>query len=954
MVFRYMLKKFKAFFFSLLAIFPQLALAANDSAALLSGGGLNWSQLRDVTYQIFVTRFGDLSTNVLSSIFGSMGGVLPAVGPDPVTARLFAVLNLGIWALAGGVVTYVTIRGIVDTSREGSILGQQTQGTLAFRVVTGLALLTPKVSGYSIIQVLAMWVILQGVNLANATWDSFVNYFAGGGDTQIQIENPTPAEMTALINGGVADMLRSATCMYALQKSEQALAATARASLGSCRGLSCPLANRMAGISSNYSPREVNDKLIFGGNRGASLGDTTTMCGTYNWEVQGARGNQVDPTMTSYQNHKREAMLILAGSLSRVAKRIFQWTQGEGHVSSDSGDHSTSVDRAISDKALPGCLNISDQQLESGDYCSETDAIYIAALTYMDNMKAVRLKRLRELAGTLGGDVFTEAKKQGWMSAGVFHRRLLTQDATLSSEVDTDYLFAAEPRAGPAFLKKRGGGSVALDMSDKATLVALKVALSQQATVDLMVALRTLGDPYMEGSTVARDYVRQADDLYRYNYSLTQFSGQDFDWKEPPKKRRASSVGFVKMMTFHQVDLGKDRDAWMRRNNTIFDRIVKSRESALSDIVPGGDSTTHKVGQDVVNLWVDSWKAWKGFSNPQERTGDPIEDLRVFGEGLMRASMHFWRVVARHVFEAVTILATTFTVAGVVTAAIGGAIHTIGEVIYQVGVMTIILAPILVPIGLALKGVGLPIMTAHSLFNLFFYITLAVLFYYLPIALATAVPIFMTGLILGVYVPLIPFILFSFASLGWLISVIESIAAAPLVALGITYPVGHDFLGRSEVALTLILNVFVRPVAMVIGLGAAMVVSYIILSFVNHGFTYLLGVAVEYLAGRGAAITFISSIGMILIYTFIVMSLVTSIYGMIYKIPEQLAKWVGSHPEPSHEPGLLNEVKYGLARTGGGMVAGAGEMVNAFKGAMKVDPGAAQGGGIAGLFGGRG
>ena len=69
--------------------------------------------------------------------------------------------------------------------------------------------------------------------------------------------------------------------------------------------------------------------------------------------------------------------------------------------------------------------------------------------------------------------------------------------------------------------------------------------------------------------------------------------------------------------------------------------------------------------------------------------------------------------------------------------------------------------------------------------------------------------------------------------------------AAPLVAFGLTHPEGHDFLGEAKQGAILLLGVFLRPVLMVIGLIAGMILSYVALRIVVYTFS---GLAIDLFA----------------------------------------------------------------------------------------------------------
>src|SRR3990167_2103914 len=93
------------------------------------------------------------------------------------------------------------------------------------------------------------------------------------------------------------------------------------------------------------------------------------------------------------------------------------------------------------------------------------------------------------------------------------------------------------------------------------------------------------------------------------------------------------------------------------------------------------------------------------------------------------------------------------------------------------------------------------------------------------------------GALLGVYIPLIPYVIFTFGVIGWMTSVIEAMVAGPLVALGILSPSGqHELLGKAEPALMLIFNIFLRPELMVFGLIFAMLLASVLVSLVNDTF----------------------------------------------------------------------------------------------------------------------
>lgn len=107
--------------------------------------------------------------------------------------------------------------------------------------------------------------------------------------------------------------------------------------------------------------------------------------------------------------------------------------------------------------------------------------------------------------------------------------------------------------------------------------------------------------------------------------------------------------------------------------------------------------------------------------------------------------------------------------------------------------------------------------------------------YLMPFVVGFSATLLFTGAFFAYYMPLYPYLIYTFTTIGWFIFVLEGMVAAPLVALGLTHPEGHDFLGKAEQALMLLLNMFVRPALIVIGLMAFLLLMDISLSILMYG-----------------------------------------------------------------------------------------------------------------------
>ena len=92
--------------------------------------------------------------------------------------------------------------------------------------------------------------------------------------------------------------------------------------------------------------------------------------------------------------------------------------------------------------------------------------------------------------------------------------------------------------------------------------------------------------------------------------------------------------------------------------------------------------------------------------------------------------------------------------------------------------------------------------------------------------------VWIIGATLAIYVPLIPYMMFTVAVLGWFLIVIEAIVAAPILAISFILPSGEE-LGKIMQGLMLLLNIVLRPTLMLFGFILASRLYRAIIELVN-------------------------------------------------------------------------------------------------------------------------
>ncbi|MBM4222916.1 MAG: hypothetical protein FJ161_03865 [Gammaproteobacteria bacterium] len=169
--------------------------------------------------------------------------------------------------------------------------------------------------------------------------------------------------------------------------------------------------------------------------------------------------------------------------------------------------------------------------------------------------------------------------------------------------------------------------------------------------------------------------------------------------------------------------------------------------------------------------------------------------------------------------------------------------------------------------------------------------------FFISLALAFGMLIPM-GVSLGIYLPMIPGMTYCSGVIVWFLMVIESMVAGPIIALGLTAP-GQDALGKSEPAILMLFNVFLRPSLMVMGMvfGAKMFDLFAIY-FTNvmlAGFTFI-----------GNKAGFDAWYGLIFMvfwffYAFSIVGIAQRCYSLIYILPDKVITWIGGHGGSSRE-----------------------------------------------------
>lgn len=753
----------------------------------------------------------DLSMSYLATIFGVVDGVLHGTGSQ-ILGTMFGAFNSIILVMASTILAYVLFTSILNTSHEGEFLGKKWSSIwIPLRIVTGTALLIPKATGYSFIQIMVMWVVVQGVGAADEVWNVALNYMNRNGTIVEPIQSLKPdsksgkANNTFLIDKA-GSILKSETCMLAVQNAltRQNASSSETPPHGGVPPVVLPVPDFMSSLSvtgkgpdgsNSGSPikysQDIGGFITFPGKEGlvkTPYEKYIGMCGNVSWDFIGKSDNEqvYNPAHLKANDSASIAARQMTLDLSGLAK-------------------------SIANKLVPPYADKSDKIVPIFNLKVDDPILAPNALVYTgDNYFGIVQPALRSLdddANKKYKDFIKNAKDTGWILAGSYYYNM----ARLNQSI------------------RNNTGS--------------------QAINDKLIS--TFNPTYDKGS-----FNDIADDNVKINLknNLPSSNGviDRYILAEIAKAGANNNPGADPVLTFPDNPSEVWGVGWLVRNvmNTIFPRVHHFTEE-LSD-------------------------------NITNKNMDPIFALASVGNGLIKMVETIWAVI----------LSFPLTVS-----VVGGALSWI---------------PIV--------GIGFAVATIVT--QLCFAVVMIVLMPLLSVWMGINLTL---GAVLSYYVPLIPFFLFTFGAITWFAVVLEAILAAPLVALGITHPEGHDFLGKAEQSVMLLASVFLRPMLMVFGLIFGIILSYVALSLFNRGFSIAVQFLNEY---NGDIFSIIYQVAMMAIYTSAVLAIMNRCFAMIYEVPNKVLRWIGGPQESGHEESMLQNIRQPLERDAGQVNQAMGQYIS--------------------------
>lgn len=753
--------------------------------------GATWAA--DFTNNTAMNNHHDLSMTYLGQVFGTVGNVLQS-SSGQMLGQLFYRLNEGIIVVAGLWLVYTVFTIVVRSAQEGSFMGANKNVALTFlKIAVGFSFLIPNPStGYSLLQDLVMKVVVEGVGLADQTWEYSLEYIRNGGTVWHSPSDSggggriIKSQTIQNVIGGVSDdkkgpgqqIFASEVCMYSSIDNQNNLPATGSPT-------STAVTNPPP-VQYDVVTNDRQNRYEFPGlGDQAPIGPGSNKCGSVSWDIQNACLGKGGIT-TAQCIMAKQALGELVDGLLPAAK--------EYYCSQHPGANSCT-----------GIYGSSERQ-------DNPQTFFTALVNYVNVI--VPLVQLNSGNAENAKQFINEAENEGWLSAGRYYWDLSQVQAHYGSISNIENYIPNDP-IGPS------------------------VSPQSQPFQD---ATNALQESYLYMPAVATIVSQYAD---------AQNSG---DPGNAAPNWSGGSIGNNKFL------------------------------SMVTSVLAG------PIG-DIFNL------IWQFQTGPGGTIGnDPIVFLHTIGMSCIGIAADIW-----------------FGSLGLIVAG-------------------------LVLLGFCNSEVDM-IPAVQSTVD-----------WIKPLLMALAGGFWVIGFILGFFVPMYPYLIFTFGIIGWIIAVIEAMVAAPLICFGLTHPDGHDFLGEAKQAAMLLLGIFLRPTLMVIGLIAAMILSYVSLRIVVYTFSgfisdlfYWTGTSVGPADGSilvGALGLTTRTIGdlaaqsglnalkvgflvfplILVIFTALVYVITTQCFSLIFLLPDNILRWIGS-PQQSSMAGQLAQQVQSITTSAGNMTA---------------------------------
>lgn len=778
---------------------------------------------------IFQLADNDQAQHYLGVLFGNVGIALQGTGSS-VLGNMFKTFNTALLVVGTFFIVYITIVGVMTSAHEGEFMKKWNSLWTPLRMLIGIVALFPTNSGYCAIQVVMMWLILQGVGAADMVWKTTVDYVANGGSLNppsVQSSAMSGAQMTANMPGstisGAVGFQNAMSGLFGQIVCQSAIAKFTPKNAPQYGD------EKAVGHSELVSSTEYDFGVVNG----------KPDCGKLTWDQPGA-DSKAKPGSDGFRAYALQQGL---GSAYTSLVPIFE------------GIADAYIKHIIDD---PNCWPNAQPCTPTGSVCWFNKYNVGPDFT--------------QTGCSINGSTFDPNNPDANSAWNAVNSYAGSNFYLAASQLFAGYANNYLANAAVAASANQQGSQTTPGLNNAYNYAGAPGAQWQAGTDTSYTTAETNGWIFAGAFYYYMAY-HSTQNLDQVNKFYSAINVNVLDFNNPPDTDAYSTARVKQFYIGNPSGSGGNCTGGACGLVSIAAAQMNAAGGGNMVTSGGGGPSNSSVGDNIAAAGSAITATWM---NNLTGAGDggsvqnPIVNLQYFGKScLIAAETLFWSFL-------------------VVTVGLG------------------ILQTNAVLLGNTISwGAG---------------VASALLSYFMPVVFFFILYLISIGGLLGVYVPLLPFTLFTFGVIGWFTAVIEAMVAAPIIALGILSPGGqHEILGRAEPAVMIILNVIMRPVLMIFGMIAALLLSYVVIYLINGAF---LSVVVS-ITGSGTAhagMGLIESFLFIMAYASLVVTAISKCFELIHVIPSKALRYIGGQAESYGEAEAAEKMRGAVSQ--GGEVAG--------------------------------
>ncbi len=861
----------------------------------------------------------DYSVIFLGNIFGIVDGVLHGTGSQ-IMGEMFGVFNAAVLALGGIVVMYTLSVGVMNTAHEGQMLGQKWSSIwIPIRATVGLAFLIPKASGYCLMQIFIMWVVVQGVGAADKVWNAALDYLNRGGSimkAQQSMNSTTSSNNDAIvdISTGAQIILSGEVCMRGLQK---LLEAQRKALLQQAESDSGPCSD--ANMESDTADP---DMVYFCENSVPDFISTVNVVDKENenfisaCDADYAYNSTATTLSVTMPNFTDEPYKDLNGSCGKI-----QWNEFNPDLSGSSTLSCSDIDTTRQSRAVALQQMYTDFTSVASEMIDNDPEIVTSGTTDTTSYSDVATNQFGIPLLDSGTACSTPSSSCiGWGADQGGDNQTLSFTGFEFQNAIADYNGLMLPAL-----------NLMTQQTEEGNKLKEFIATSEEQGW-IMAGSYFFNLVYLNGMVTSNsDLVDSTAGLSNSDFDIEYFLSDPFN-----------SDCTTNLCTFFQGDTtGVTNLAELMDGRFLGDSITPSVDT---DAVANTDKYSSTTYGYITNGALVHLPGQPGLETPEFKMNFNIQagtTLLSFPKKSFKCRIPFLACVDKFILDGLY----NDIFRGIVNVFISFIVSVFNlllqtflyiplnqlMIIFNNGVQLLETTMIHPIIALAYMGsafinasvdIWLNLITFSVIFGMISGFAILAVFLVLPFLASWMGVMVSVGWIDAYYAPFIPYMIFTFGSIAWIMAVFEAMVAGPIVALGVSHPEGHDALGKAEQAVMILINVFLRPAMMTIGYVGSISLSYVTIFILNSGFVNIMQFLLPETGDNGfsGGVNFsqgntsnqagasqsspyynwsaiYASFFCLVTYTSLYLTVVQKSFTLIHTLPDKILRWIGSQGE---------------------------------------------------------